>query len=108
MISSDPGETHSSITSRTLKTFSKEACFGLHLYTWTSNGWHDSGKFKKSDDGFKCESVGFIMFEDKKSIRLACSYSDQNETAGEVITIPRANVIKKEVLKRIVGEFKDD
>jgi len=87
---------------------SKKIAYVKWLDTWTSNGWHDSGKFKKSDDGFKCESVGFIMFEDKKSIRLACSYSDQNETAGEVITIPRANVIKKEVLKKIVGEFQDD
>ena len=73
---------------------------------WIANGWKDADDFRKSDKGYACQSVGIIMFEDKISIRLAQSVSDENDTCAAIITIPKAWLEGKPIkIGEVPGNF---
>ena len=65
---------------------------------WSRHGWHDACDADKTDAGYKCESVGFLIREDKKSIRLTQSLADTNETTACTLTVPTPWLTKKTFL----------
>lgn len=78
------------------------------LDSWTRGGWHDQEKYeeKESRRAHPCESVGFLLSENEKVISIAGSISDVNTTCGEVITIPKVNIVGKLQLLGWSEEFK--
>ena len=59
---------------------------------WTKWGW--SHKDDLTDGLFPCKTIGFLVSEDDDVVLVAPSYSDRNETYGDVANIPRANIKK--------------
>lgn len=59
---------------------------------WTKWGW--VSKDDLTDGLFPCKTIGFLVSEDDDVVRVSPSYSDRNDTYGDVLTIPRANIKK--------------
>ena len=74
------------------------------LDAWNRNGWNPQKEAEETDVGYGCEHVGFLMSDDKHSIRLSAGISDQNSTCTETMTIPKG-MIKKKVLLGYSEEF---
>ena len=54
-------------------------------------------------NALKCESVGFLVREDKKSVSVALNMTPDEDYKpfGDVILIPKVSIISKKVLKVI-------
>ena len=63
--------------------------------------WQDAEKFVKEEvpkDDMRCESVGWVVHEDKESISLAPHRSANNNIDG-TLRIPKCSILKKRTLK---------
>jgi len=56
-------------------------------------GWHHQGEHDKPNNAMPCESIGFLMRDEKEGITLVQSLSDAFETCGDAIFIPRDMIV---------------
>ena len=71
------------------------------------SGWHEMDRSSSRDIGLKAEHVGFLMYEDKDTIRLSAGISDENHNANNTFTIPKG-IIRKKVLLGYSEEYGKD
>lgn len=65
----------------------------------SDDAWRDIAEHESSDLA-RIESVGFLLSENEKVIRLAQNIDQTNGKASMVITIPRAWIVSRKVVKR--------
>ena len=63
----------------------------------TSHGWREKDDINL--EPFVCETLGFLVQQDKRNITVAASYCKANETYAEIVTIPVECIISKKVVR---------
>jgi hypothetical protein len=62
----------------------------------SDSGWHREGELNLKE--LTCETVGWLISEDKTSISVACSVME-NETLYGVITIPKVAILSRKTIR---------
>jgi len=65
---------------------------------FSSGGWKDIDEEVNSDRRAVCETVGFLLSENKQVIKIALSICKESNTCAHVVTILKKNVLKRKKL----------
>ncbi len=76
--------------------------FPVQLIQWddhcsAGDGWHKPADSR--DCPLKCESVGFVVKENKKYLTLAQNRGNENRTVGDLMVLVKSCITKRKTLK---------